>query len=217
MGSPRRASLLGALALVLLGLSAGACGGTSNNAASASEAASRRADRRRAAHPSGEAIYARTWREQDRDKDNDFSAAADDTNHYSTFHFGHEASPSDRRAIEALVRRYYAAALAGDGKAACSLLYSTFAEAVPEDYGSYSFGEIYTRGKTCPEVLTKLFGYRHAPLSTEVPRLRVVAVRLQHAYGMVVLGFRGLPDRQIPVQRERRTWKIEALLDGELP
>jgi hypothetical protein len=154
----------------------------------------------------------------DADRDNDVHAPADDTNNNAALDFGHEAGEPERRAIVALVRRYYAAGLAGDGTAACSMIYSTLAESVPEDYGSNEPpGPPYMKGTTCPTVLDGLFRHVHSELAAELPLLEVNRVRLVEHHGAVVLGFGRLPGREIPVKREGHTWRLGGLFDHELP
>jgi hypothetical protein len=132
----------------------------------------------------------------------------------STLDFGHAASPADQRAITKLVKRYFAVADAENGTAACSMLYSTLAESVPEDYGRSPPGQPYMRGTTCPAVMTLLFKHFHSLIALEYPRLRVARVRLIEHHGLAVLRFRGLPEREIYVAREGHTWRISMILDG---
>ncbi len=155
----------------------------------------------------------------DGDKDNDVEAGSyDDTQNSSVVGFGHAANVSEKRTIEALVRRYYAAALANDGAKACAMLYSTFAEAIPEDYGLPP-GPSYLRGvKTCPAAMTLTFKHFHKQLALEVPKLTIRRVRVLERNGLVLLGFgAALPERQLGAVREGHTWRIDALLDSELP
>jgi hypothetical protein len=209
-------SLLALLAIALLGQSAAACGGTSKATGSASQASSRIAATGAKAATASSATSTQNYAKADRDKDNDVEAPYDDTNNNEELNYGRAASSVDKQAIAALIKRYYAAAAAGDGAKACSMLYVTFAEAVPEDYGTSPPGQPYMRGKTCPAVMALLFKHDHSQLIAELPLLEVRRVRLEQHHGLAVLSFGTMPERQIPVQRERRTWKIEALLDSAL-
>ncbi len=152
----------------------------------------------------------------DRDKDSDGGGAGDDTNNNTMLDFGRAAGASDKRAITALLKRYYRAAAAENGAAACSMLYSTLAEGVPEDYGSYN-GPTYMRGSTCPAVMTLLFKHYHRLLEIEVPKLKIAQVDLQERHGLAVLSFGTLPEREIQVEREGHVWRVTALIDTELP
>ena len=153
----------------------------------------------------------------DRDKDNDFSYA-DDTNNDEILDYAQPAGPADARSITALIKRYYAIAVAGDGAKACSMLYVTLAEAAVEDYGYGSAGPAYlTQGRSCPGVLDLMFKHFHNQLVAELSSLKVTRVRLKHHHGLAVLSFGTMPERQINVRRERHTWKLEALLDSALP
>ena len=153
----------------------------------------------------------------DADKDNDVEAPSDDKNHNELLRSsGPEASGSERKAIVALIERYYAAAYAGDGAKGCSMIYSTLAESVPEDYGQSPPGPAYMKGSTCTESLTKAFNALHPLLSLEVPKLRVTHVRVMERHGIAILHFGTLPERQIGFKREGRTWKMAQLLDNVL-
>jgi len=156
-------------------------------------------------------------RRVDADRDNDIGAANDDTNNDRVMAFGRAASPSERRAVTALVKRYYATALAGAGERGCSMLYSTLAEAAVED-DAQPPGPAYMRGaKTCAAVMALLFKHYHAQLAAELPKLSVTRVRLEEHHGFAFLSFGALPEREISVVRERRTWKLNTIYDQELP
>ncbi len=154
----------------------------------------------------------------DRDNDSDSNSAGrydSDDGHVADF--GHAAPPADRQAIVALVKRYYAAAVAGDGARACSLFFSPLARTYPKDLAEGSTRP-YLHGLTrCPEVASRLFEQYHAQLSLDSATLRVTDVRLSGKLGLVVLGFTKLPSRLIEVMREGRRWTMYALLDSELP
>jgi hypothetical protein len=157
----------------------------------------------------------------DRDRDNDPSAPHDDTNNGGPLQFGHEASPADWRAVAALVKRYYEVALSGDGARGCTMIYSTIAESLAEDYGSEGGqppGPPYMHGKSCPVIMTGLFRHFHPLLAVEVPKLRVLRVRMEEHHGVALLGFGDhLADRTISFVREGHAWKLSQLTDIELP
>jgi hypothetical protein len=210
MGMKRRTALLTTLAIAL---TLAACGGATLSSSTKSGIST-------ASAPSkpipGKPIpeYARV----DADSDNDVEAPADDTNNNRSLDFGHEAGEPEKRIITALVKRYYAIALAGNGAEACALIYSPLAESVPEDYGSNQPpGPPYMKGTTCRMVLDGLFQHFHAQLAAEVPQLKVTGVRLIEHHGNVELSFGRLPEREILVGREGRVWRMAALLDRELP
>lgn len=215
-------SLLTLLAIGLFSVCLAACGGTSKNAGSTAQASSTVAT---TAASSTTAVSttptdtapARAETKADADKDNDIGAPDDDKNNSSTQNFGHAASPQEARAITALIKRYYAAADAEDGAKACSMIYSTIEESVPEDYGQSPPGQPYMRGTSCPTVLTLLFKHFHPQITVELPKLKVARVRLVEHHGLVLLNFGTMPEREIFVVREGHTWKLDALLDGEVP
>lgn len=203
-------------AIALSGASLGACG-----ASKSADSGARSPIAATAAHVATAvpvATSARDYTKADRDKDDDIGTSSDDTNNNPILDYGHAAGPADRRAITALVKRYYAAAAAGDGTQACSMLYITLSESVAEDQGHESAGPAYqSQGTTCPTVMALMFKHFHEQLAAKLPLLKVSRVRLHRHRGVAILSFGSMPERRIAVLRERRTWKIVGLLDGELP
>lgn len=153
----------------------------------------------------------------DVDKDNNLGVASDEKSNGDVLGLGKAASASEKRAVTTLVKRYYAAAGAEDGAMACAMIYSTLSESIPEDYGQSPPGPPYLHGKTCPAVMTLLFKHLHPQIALELPKLEVVRVRLIEHHGIAVLRFGALPERQISVAREGRSWKIQGLIDSEIP
>lgn len=212
--------VLALAAIGLLSLALAACGGTGKAAHSSSQASSS-ADA--ATTTAGSTVSAAQTRpapvltKTDADADNDSGSVGEGADNDKVLHFGHEASAGDKRAIDALIKRYYAAAVAEDGAKACSMIYSTLAEAVPEDFGQTPPGPGYMNGRTCPAVVTLLFKHFHPQIALELPKLEVAHVRLVEHHGVAVLSFGSLPERTIFVAREGQTWKVQQLLDSELP
>jgi hypothetical protein len=129
--------------------------------------------------------------------------------------FGRAASPADRRAIAALVERYYRVAAARDGARGCAMIVASLSKSLPEVLGGPA-GLSYLSGKTCAQVLTKVFRQNHRQMAVFATGLRVSAVRMRGREAIVVMTFRRLPARQLRVVREDGAWKIGALLDAEL-
>lgn len=127
--------------------------------------------------------------------------------------YGQAPSATDRRAIVALTTRYLRAARAADGRRACSLIYSLFAEAIPEDYGRGA-GPAYSRGDTCPVVMTKIFRRDRAQLSG---RFVVTDVRVRGQQARALVGSATAPAGYLQLRRERHVWKVDALLTQPLP
>jgi hypothetical protein len=153
----------------------------------------------------------------DADKDNDIGAADDDPNNNSAVTFGRAASPTELRAITALIKRYYATALEGNGARGCSMVYSTLAEAAVED-DAQPPGPLYMRGaRNCAEILRRLFAHYHAQLAGELHKLEVTRVRLKEHHGVAILRFGALAEREISIAREGHTWKMDTIYDQELP
>jgi hypothetical protein len=208
-------SLLALVALALIGTCLTACGagkGANSNASTTSTPHQVYVSRIPTKVPPEPAKI-----KADADKDNDIGASDDDTNNDSTLNFGHAADTADTQAITFLIKRYYAAAYAENGARACKMIYSTLEEAVPEDYGQSPPGQPYMRGTTCAAVLTLLFKHDHPQLTIEFPKLKISRVRLMEHHGIAILHFGALPERQISVGREGHIWKVDGLLDSEVP
>jgi hypothetical protein len=127
---------------------------------------------------------------------------------------GHGASLADRRAIATIVRTYYAAAKAGDGAKACSLLDATLVTAITEEAGKLAPSD----ARTCVTSVSRLFKQQHQYLVAEDPGTMVITgVHVKDAAGVATLGFKTMPEGEILLQREGRAWKINALFDHQLP
>ena len=129
--------------------------------------------------------------------------------------YGHAASPAEKRELTTLAKRYYAAAAAEDGSAACAMLVRAFAKSLPEDYGHGSAGPPYLRTATsCQAVLELLFKYLHSQLHQGI---EVVAVRVDGDHAHVLLGGLNMPASYLEVQREGGAWRIIGMLAAPLP
>lgn len=217
------------LAIIALCLCLSACGGSSDRSVSRTNPSSV------AVHPSesltgdydGDDEYDHKGGSDDdnddstqpKDKDNDSdnrTGSYFDKDDASVLDFGHAGGHADRRAIASLVKRYFAAADTDDGATACSLIVPSFASAIVEDYGR-SGGPLYARGDSCPAVMSKVFRHYHRQLVAHQATLRVAAVRVDGATGVATLAFKALPGRQLRVERAGKGWRVDALLDLELP
>lgn len=211
--------LLALVPIALLSVCIVACGGASQTTGSTSRASSdgSAAAGSASATASHGAVQTTDYAQADSDKDND-SGPEDDKSNNGVLDYGHPASAVDARAVTALVKRYYAAAIAENGAKACEMLYSIFSEAIAEDYGQNSPGPAYLHaGKTCSQVMSLLFKHLHSQLRVELPKLKVARVRLNGHHGLALLSFGTMPERQISVAREGHAWKVESLIDSELP
>jgi hypothetical protein len=206
------------LAIALLSVGASACGnaskGTGSTSAASATATTGSSPTKTASSTASTPLYTKA----DADKDNDTGAPYDDTSNSTALDYGHAASAADKQAVTELVKRYYAGALEGNGAKACAMIVSSLSKAVVEDYGHGSAGPPYLQsGKTCPAVMTLLFKHSHAQLSLELPKLKVSRVRLVGTHGLAIMSFGTMPEREISVLREGSAWKVQALLDSELP
>jgi hypothetical protein len=130
--------------------------------------------------------------------------------------WGSPARAGDVRAVTSLVKRYYAAAAADNGAQACLLIYTLFAEAIPEDYGQPP-GPVALRGSTCAVVLTKLFSQQHARVAAENASLEVTGVRVMGGQGRALLGFTSSPAAFLQLHRERDRWMVGGIIGNPLP
>jgi len=209
--------LLVLLVTASLGASAAACGsanlGTGSSSSVSHTIASSTASKVSAPNSTQE-----DYLTADRDHDNDLEATIDDTNNDDSVDYGHAASAADKRAVTVMLKRYYAAATAENGAEACSMIVSSLAESVLEDYGPGSPGPSYLKvGTSCASVMTLLFRHFHSRLTVELPKLEVARVRLVGHKGLAVLSFDSMPEREIQVGRQGGIWKVDALIDHELP
>jgi hypothetical protein len=215
-------------AIMVVCLCLGACGGTSHDGQQAPTSS-------RAVPPSpsltgdydGDDDAAEKLRRSDgdnddarpKDQDNDSDSSGKsyfDGDDDSVRHFGHAASAAEKKAIVSLVKRYFAAAGSEEGATACSMIISTFAKSVPETLGGAA-GPPYARGPTCAVVMSGIFAHYRRQIAAHAATLEVPGVRVAGKEGMAVLAFRGLPGRSIRVAREHSAWRIDSLLDMELP
>jgi hypothetical protein len=223
-------------ATVALCLCVAACGSTSQGVGSASRSASGAATEAAGGGPAssnitgdydGDDDYSNqrsndgdnddSTKPKDRDNDSDSSGKSYfDSDDSSVRGFGHAADSAEGRTIASLVRRYFAAANAGDGATACSIMVPGIARSVPEDIGGPA-GPLYARGTTCAVVMSKAFVHYHRQIAAHAATLRIAAVRVKRGNGVAVLAFNRLPGREIHVAREGDVWKIQATLDAELP
>jgi hypothetical protein len=192
---------LASLAIMLLSVGAAACGGANKATGSASQASSNVATT--AAQTTTASTSAKPTATTAPRSGGESSLDA--------LNYGHEASEPDRRAITALVKRYYAAAAADDGATACSLIYSTFEEAIPEDYGQPP-GPPNLRGKTCAVIMSKLFKQLPGEPPAVLAKTEVTGVSVRGRRGFARLHSSAMHTGSIAVERERQTWKIQALI-----
>lgn len=218
-------SLLALLALGLLCVGVAACGGSSKaeggsaGSAAASTGATAHVDTSPAvaSHP----VHilpapkaSRSDREKyDRDEDDHIHVADDHNSMPPGFT---PADSADKRAITTLVKRYYAAALRGDGVGGCSLIDVGLVKAIPSDYGKLGPSFLRRAAPNCPAVMSLYYKHEHGTLSHEVPRMQVARVSVKGDQGVAIMRFGSLHERFITQLREHGHWMIAAVLDGEL-
>ncbi len=191
---------LAPLAAGLLACGLGACGGSSDRApASTSAVAGTRGG---------------VYDTQDGDNDPDDRRAPGFVNDEESLFptYGRGASPADARTIASLVKRYLAAAAAGDGATACSLLDATLLRELGEA------GDERGDEAECAKILPSLFERERPRLSAaDVATMTVISVHVKGRLGLAELGFRTLPEQELIAEREGREWKIDAPLGNFMP
>jgi hypothetical protein len=152
----------------------------------------------------------------DGDSDSPTRASYDLPDHddKATYAYGHRPSAATASAIAILVKRYYEAASAGDGSAACAMMAPSFARSVPEDYGQVSGPSHLRGGKTCPAVMSLLFEHIRQQLAETIT---VLQVRVEGSTAQVVFSSRKMPASSIFLARQGGSWKVVQLLGGPLP
>jgi hypothetical protein len=128
--------------------------------------------------------------------------------------FGRAASVGEKQAIMPLVKRFYTAAVHGDGAAACSIMLPSLARSVAGAYGQSS-GPSYLRGgESCAAIMSLLFAHFRAKLAGEIG---VTNVLVKGNMAFVLIGSMTMPASYLPVEREDGHWWIAALIGRALP
>lgn len=130
--------------------------------------------------------------------------------------FGPPAGAADRRAILALFGRYYANAAAGNGAKACSMMDIPAAESVVEEH-SRGKGPPSLQGRTCMQIMARLFKRRHRELMEDIAGYRVLAVQVHGGGGLVLVRFPAkheLRELRVLVRRDHDAWKMAVPLDA---
>jgi hypothetical protein len=215
--------LLALTAVALLGVGANACGSTSSSTRSASARIGGTSSTTAPATTSGPTTSTagipspgRPGTDAD---DGDILTKIDSNDDGEIVEYGRPATPAEKLAITTFVKHYFKAAAAGDGAALCSLTISNFAEKIPKYFSKPSTKEPYLYGKTCTEVMSRLFKHRHQLLAKEAAGFEVTGVRVNGNNGFALLAFTTMPERRyISVAREGQAWKLsEELIDGPYP
>jgi hypothetical protein len=193
----RLSSLLTCSVLVLAGLIVVGCGGAGNASSASGQQSS-------GTHPPA------------RDGDNDVDSLGQgryDTDNDANPTFGPAASASERQVIVALIKRYYAAAVAGEGARACSMLYPLIAETVVEAHHPGK-GTPALRGSTCAQVAAKVFAQRHRELVADAATLRVGWIQRQARQAVTLVHFGPTRELIVRVHQAPGGWQMNNLLDS---
>jgi len=156
-----------------------------------------------------------TSKDNDADFDNDLKPQPgyNDSDDGPVRNYGHAASPTEERQLKGIVTRYFAAAAKSDGVGGCAQIDATFIKAIPEDYGQAP-GPAYSRGKTCPVVMSAIFKHAHSELSGPV---LVTGVRIQGNQAFVLVGSTTMSARYVTLRHAHGVWGIVGLLGTQMP
>jgi hypothetical protein len=167
----------------------------------------------------GEAETVEQHRKVDEDDDADNSGSGQyDFDDGNILFYGHPASPLERRAIVAVVTGYHTAAARADGAVTCAMMSAALARTTPRQYGQGS-GSLALRGRSCPVVASELFARLQEQLTSENDALKAGVARVEGDEALLVLNVNeGVwPRHYVRLRRERGKWKVDMLLDSELP
>ncbi|HEU0249440.1 MAG TPA: hypothetical protein VFR48_01825 [Solirubrobacteraceae bacterium] len=153
---------------------------------------------------------------KDRDNDADGGSGYFDSDDVEISDFGRPASAAELRSIHALLERYYPAVAAGEGAVACGLTYRQLAGSVAETLGRPP-GPAFARGRTCTTVMNELLAHYRRQLRLFAPRLSIVRARVDGRDARIVLRFGPSPLREMYLAREGEEWRIDEVLDHDLP
>lgn len=149
--------------------------------------------------------------EHDGDADNDSLGGPQDPDNDALPTYAPAASPADTRAITELVKRYYAAVVAQDGRRACSLLHRLVVETFVEEHAGGK-GRASPRGTSCAQVASRLLERHRRELTAGVTALRVTIVQVRGNHGWAVVDLGGARKHVAFVRREGSAWKLGAML-----
>jgi hypothetical protein len=207
---------LALLAIGLVSVSVGACGGPNKGTGSTSHASSNAATG--AGVPTGTSSGAKGHGEPANDADDgDFLTPEDRNDDHEVVEYGHAAGAADKQVVTAFARRYVKAAAAEDGATACSMIIPSLVKLIPKSYGRPADSS-YMIGNTCAEVMSKLFKHLHRELATEAAGLRVTGVRVRGNRAYALMAFTTTPEpRYLVVERVGGVWKTNELIYGNFP
>ena len=126
--------------------------------------------------------------------------------------YGHPANVADGHAIVVLFKRYYAAAAARDGTAACALFYTPFVARLDGGY-EQPLDRPPPRGESCATIASKLFDRRRYLLAIEQAKLKAIGARVSGETGYALLRFETITPETfyMPLHIQSGRWKIDGL------
>jgi hypothetical protein len=137
-------------------------------------------------------------------------------------HYGAAGTAGDMNTMAVVLKRFYAAAAAGDGARACGLLSAKLAHGhrlerfVPEEYRPTQGATIF-QGRGCAKVESTLFSIDREQLRAQSTSMLLPEVRVRGRHAIAIVRFKHFPERQIALKLEDNGWKVDALMDSLVP
>lgn len=116
--------------------------------------------------------------------------------------------------ISALVRRYYAAAAAGNGVAVCAMLYPSFAEGLANGRSL----KTQSGKRACAAATKQQLSSQHRQLvADDAATMVVTEVHLNGDLALASLTFKSMPRSTLLLQRDQGHWTVGALVGNNFP
>lgn len=199
---------LASAAVIILGLYAVQCGSSTHTGTRRQTSTNTAATNRPVPLPIGHYIRG------DYDDDDNGGNDPDDV---KTRTYGHPSTATERRAAELVIKRYYMAAAEDNGTTACRLMDPRLAKnrdytkVVPPEYIP-TLGSLVFQNKSCAQVASLVFEPTNQQLMADAATVKLIELRVDKTYALAILIYKTDPESEIPLKRERNTWKIDAFL-----
>lgn len=163
------------------------------------------------AHKDPAATPAHIQLDEDGDIDSRGQGGRYDTDNDATLTWGPTASAATRKAVLAVIKRYYELAKAGDGAAACTTLDPLMVEMIVE--ARSGGGEAKSPpGSTCTQIMSSYFRERHRQLVEDLASFRPIVVQQHGNRALALMNFAANRQWQVLVRRKHGVWQMDTPL-----
>lgn len=132
--------------------------------------------------------------------------------------YSHPATAAEWRQATAFVHRFFQLAVAEDGAAVCARMTPILRASLGGGKFTNNPRPSYERGRTCAEVMRKVFAHDHQELQAKLTGFEVTAVLTSDVTTFVLLAFKGIRERRIMgLNKVGHTLQYEALTDSQYP